>query len=77
MIDRRMIRGVDLRRIVTTPLEAPDVLVRHISHQLRQLWVQAEEMLASVCTVTGRVGLVIAVDRLLHSSTQEPVRIVG
>jgi hypothetical protein len=67
----RGIGGVDLDRVVAAPVQGPDLLIRHVRDQRRELRVAAEEVLAHVGAVARLVGLVVAVDRLLHALDQQ------
>ena len=68
--------GVDLLRVVAAAVERPDLLVAHVLDQLAQLGVGAEEVLADEGAVARLVGLVVAVEGLLHA-LQEQALVVG
>ena len=73
VLNRRGIRSVDLVRIVSAPIQAPDVLVAHARDHLERLRVLAEEMLAHEGAVVRLVVLVLAVDRFLHDAQQDAI----
>ena len=64
---RRCIGRINLARIMTSAIETPDVVIRQVSDHRRQLRVLAKEMLAHIGTPERFVGLVVAVDTLLHA----------
>jgi hypothetical protein len=65
--------GCPLWFIVTAAVEAPDVLVGHVGDHLLELWILAEEVLASVGAALGLEVLVLAVDALFHHTAQQAV----
>jgi hypothetical protein len=73
----RGIGVVDLHRVVAAAVQAPDVLVGHVGDHLGQLRVLAEEVLAGVFASLRLVGLVVAVDALLHAFQQKPLLVAG
>src|SRR5690625_4284970 len=66
MVDRRVIGGIDLMRVMAAAVEPPDVLVGHVSDHGLELGVLAEKMLAGIRAAFRLEVLVLAVDRLLH-----------
>ena len=68
--------GVDLERIVPAAVQAPDVLVRELGHQVLELG-RVEEVLADVGAVARAVHLVLAVDDLHHAVPQLAVLVLG
>ncbi len=71
VMDRRVVGRVHLVRVMAAAIEAPDVVVRPAGHQLLQLRVLAEEMLAHVGAVARLEGLVIAVHAFIHALAQQ------
>ena len=67
VIDRRVIRRVDLVRVVAAAVQVPDVVVGPVGDQRLQLG-RVEEMLADVRAVLGLERLVLAVDALPSSA---------
>ena len=67
---RRVIRRIDLVRVVAAAVEVPDVLVGQARHQLAGFLVLAEELVARVGAAEGLVVLVFAVERFHHQVTQ-------
>ena len=74
---RGLIGVEDLDGVVAAAVEAPDVLVRQGGDQLGQLRVFAEEVLAGVGAALGLVGLIIAVDALLHALEEQALLVAG
>ena len=70
VVDRGLIRVVDLERIVAAAVELPDVVVRIVGDKLLQLR-RVEEMLAHVRAVLRFDRLVLAVDDFHHSLRQD------
>ena len=66
VIHGRVIRGVDLVRIVAAAVEVPDLVVRPVAHELLQLG-RVEEVLAYVGAVLALERLVLAVDGFHHA----------
>ena len=63
--------SVDLIGIVTTAVEVHNLFVGHILHQLQQLRVLAEEVLAGVGTAVKLVVLQLAVTDFIHTLDQQ------
>ena len=62
---------VDLLGVVAAAAQLEQLLVAQIRHQLQQFGVLAEEILADVGAVPRRVGLVVAVQALVHALHQQ------
>ena len=73
VLDGRLVGGVDLARVQAAAVERPDLLVAHVGHHRPQLRAGPEEVLAHVGAVARLVGLVVAVDGLLHPRQQQAV----
>ena len=58
--------GVDLLLVEAAAVELPDLVVAHVRDAVQQHRVLAEEVLAHVGAVARLVGLVLAVDGLVH-----------
>src|SRR5690554_7769421 len=71
-----MISRIDLEGIMTTAVEAPDVLVGQILDHLGGLEVLAEERLASISPSVGLVVLIIAIDSLIHPLLQDTILVL-
>ena len=65
-LDRRLVGGVDLLRIVAAATEALELLVREVAGQLFELGIFAKEVLANVAAGADDVFLVFAVDDFAH-----------
>ena len=76
MLHRGRVGGVYLVRVVAAAVQAPDVVVGHVGHQLQQLGILAEEVLAHVGAVLRFEGLVFAVHRLFHAFQQQAVLVL-
>ena len=76
-VDRAVVGGVDLLRIVAAALQAPDVVVAHLGDRLEQLRMAAEEVLAHEGAVVGLHRLVVAVDGLHHHLAQDAFLVAG
>ena len=66
-LDRGLVGGVDLLGIVAAAPQLLELVVGEVLHQLEQLRVLAEEVLADVGAVGDRQVLVLAVDDLAHA----------
>jgi len=77
VVHRGLVGGVDLRRVVPTARQRPDLVVGHVLDQVEQLGVLAEEVLADVRAVLGLEVLVLPVDALLHALEQQPGLVRG
>ncbi len=77
VLDRRLVRGVDLHRIMPAARQRPDLLVGPVCDHRRRLGVAAEELLADVRAVLGLEVLVLAVDALFHELPQPAGRVLG
>ena len=77
VVHRRLVRRVDLGRVVPAAAQRPDLVVGHVRDQVQQLGVLAEEVLADVGAVLGLEVLVLAVDALLHALEQQPRLVRG
>lgn len=69
-VHRFVVRGIDLVRVVAAAVEAPDVVVGQVRHQLGGFGVLAEEVLARVLAAEGLAVLVFAVDGFHHQLAQ-------
>ena len=77
MLDRRLVRGVDLDRIMPAAGQRPDLGVGPILDHRRRFRMAAEEVLADIGAVLRLEVLVFAVDALLHQLAQLAGRILG
>ncbi len=77
MMHRRVIRRVDLERIVAAAVQTHDVGIGEFLHHLQQLGRFAEEMLARVRAALGLVVLILAVDGLVHALLHQSLVVVG
>ena len=66
---------IDFVRVVTAPIESPDVLIRHIGHHGGQFRILAEELLTNKGTVFAFKSLVFAVQGFFHALLQKAVGI--
>ena len=64
----RLIGGIDLLVVVAAALEAPDLVVGHLRDHLFGLLGATEEVLAHECAGLGLVGLIVAVEGLVHDA---------
>ena len=71
MLDRGLVGGVNLLRIVAAALELAQLLVGQVLDQLEQFRILAEEMLADVGAALDGVFLVLAVDDFAHALDQQ------
>ena len=67
-LDRLGVGRVNLVRIVSAAIEAPDILVRHVGDHVMRFRILAEEMFARVGAALGLVCLVLAVDGFFHET---------
>ena len=65
-----VISGIDLARVVSTPVEAPYFVVGHIGDHGGRFRILAEEVLANVVAAFGFEMLIFAVDTLFHDTMQ-------
>ena len=77
VIHRRMIGSVHLEKVMTTPLQFPDLVVGHIRDHLQQFWVFAKELIAGVGATLVLEILVLSVYTLLHPFTQQTLWVLG
>ena len=77
MIDRGVIRGMDLDRVVAAAAQLVDVVVGHVRHQRLQLRILVEERLAVEAAVGGGVLLELAVDGFVQALDDHVVVIAG
>ena len=77
MLDRRLVRGVDLDRIMPAAGQRPDLGVGPVLDHRRRFRVAAEEVLADIGAVLRLEVLVFAVDALLHQLAELAGRIPG
>ena len=73
VINRSVVSGVDLLRVMATPAQVPDVVITELGHHLQGLGITTKEMLAHVSTVVGLEGLVVAIKRVHHDLAQGAV----
>ena len=66
VLDRRVVGGVDLQRVVAAAVQRPDLVVGPVGDHRRSLGIRAEEVLADVGAVLRLEVLVLAVDAFLH-----------
>ena len=76
-LDRFGVGRVNLVRIVSATIQAPDILVRHVGDHVMGLGILAEKMFARVGAALGLVGLVLAIDGFFHEALQLSVVILG
>ena len=77
VLGRRLVGRVDLALVEAAAVERPDLLVAHVGDHRLQLRLDAEEVLAHVGAVARLVGLVVAVERLVHAREQVALVVVG
>ncbi len=70
------VRGVDLVRIMSAAIQAPDIRVGHPRHHFQRLRELAEKVLAHEGAIVGLEVLILAVDCFLHQ-TQQPAILVA
>jgi hypothetical protein len=70
VVDRGLVGGVDLDRIMAAALQRPDLVVAPVGDHRRRLGIAVEEILADVSSVLGLEVLIIAVDAFLHHLAQ-------
>ena len=71
------IGGIDLVRVVSAPVQAPDILVGHVGDQGFQFRMLAEKFLPHIGSVVGLVGLVFPVHRFFHHLEQLAFSVAG
>ena len=71
VLHRRRIRRVDLVRIVSAAVQAPDIVVRHVGNHIEQFRILAEEVLAHKRAVLRLESLILAVNAFLHALQQD------
>ena len=76
-LDRSLVGGVHLAVVVTAALQAPDLLVAPVLHQLGRARIAAEEVLADEGAILGLVGLEVAVGRGVHQVDEGTVAVFG
>ena len=65
--------GIHLSRIVATPAQGPNLVVRHFGHHLQHLGVAAKKVLAHKGAVVGLKSLVVTVQGVHHDLAQRAV----
>ena len=73
VLERRVVGGVDLHRVVPAAVQPVDVGVRQVRDERLQIGILVEEMLAVEASVGRGVGLELAVDRLVQALQEYPV----
>ncbi len=73
----RMIGGVNLERVVPSPVEPHDVVIRQVLHQLERFRVSGKEVLPGVRAALCLVVLVLPVDGLVRALLQQARRVLG
>ena len=76
-LGRGLVRGVDLVVVVPAALEVPDLVVGQVLDEFLGLRGLAEEVLADERAGLGLVGLVVAVDGLVHDLHERAVPVPG
>ncbi|MNO58461.1 hypothetical protein D3C76_490200 [compost metagenome] len=76
VVDRLVVRRVDLVRVVAATVELPDLFVGQVFDHGLELW-GVEEVLTNVRAVFGFVVLVLAVDDFVHAALQGTVGVLG
>src|SRR5262249_43236684 len=77
VLDRDLVRRVDLLRIVPAARQLLKLLIRHVLDKPEQLGVLAKEMLADVGAALDAVALILAVDGFGHALDEEAVFVLG
>ena len=77
VVRRGVVGRKHLERIVAAAVQAHDVVVREVFHQLAQLRTAAEEVFARVAAALGLVVLVFAIHGLVHALLQEAMGVLG
>ncbi len=77
VLDRRLVGGVDLERVVAAAGQRPDLRVGPVLDHRRRLGIAAEEMLADIGAVLRPEVLVFAVDAFLHQLAQLALGVLG
>jgi hypothetical protein len=73
VLGRRLVRRIDLDRVVPPQVHPPQLVVRQVADHVGQLRIRAPEMLANVRPPLHRVLLVLAVHHLAHPACQPAV----
>ncbi len=71
VFDRRLVRGIDLARIVPAEPQPPQTLIGHGLDKLEQTRIAAEEMLANIRAGGNHQLLVFAVHQFAHALHQQ------
>ena len=77
VIDRRLVGGIDLDRIVPASGQRPDLGVGPVLDHRRRLGIAAEEVLANIGAVLRLEVLVFAVDAFVHELAKLALIILG
>ena len=67
--------GIDFMRIMSTTVQAPDIVVRHTGNHFQQFRVLPKKVLTYISAVSRLKGLVLAVNTLHHSLLQQSLGI--
>ena len=73
VLERPLVGVVDLCGIVAAAMQPDQLVVGIVFHQLQQLWILAEEMLAQIRSTLGLVCLEVAIHGLFHALQQQPL----
>ena len=76
MLERGLVRGVDLAVVVPAAAQVPDLLVRHVLDELGGAGVAAEEVLADVGAVVGLERLVVTVRDGVHQRDERALGVL-
>ena len=75
VLDRRRVGRVNLVRIVSAPVKAPDIGIGHRRDHILQFRIFAEEGLTRVRAALGLEILVFAIDALFHALAQDALAV--
>ena len=76
VVDRFVVRRVDLVRVVAATVEFPDLVVGQVCNHRLEFW-RVEEVFTYERAVFGFVVLVLAVDDFVHATLQDTVDVFG
>jgi hypothetical protein len=68
-----MKRGIDLVGVMATPIEPPNIGIRHLANEFEQMGVLAKKLLSDIGAIVGFEALIFAVKGLHHDPLQDAI----
>ena len=73
VFNRRRVRCINFLRIMSSSIEPPNIVIRHVCYELRKFRVFSEKMLSNICSAFSLVVLVVTIESFLHTLKENSI----